>query len=601
MLRIWATLRELFNVLPAGAKRFYITYSIVTGMLAILDTVALALVVFVMTALTSAEPLSLPLIGELPETATIWIVVLVCALFILKGVLATLLHWVATRRFAVYELDVGNRLFSSFTRSSWERRSEYSTAEITRIVDGSVANANRGFLLPLSQIPGNALTFVAVLAVLVVAQPLAAALAAVYLTLVSLFVFFVVNRRARNEGTRARNFTYRVARVMTEMIEALKEITLRGKLDEVGAQVSDNRRVSTHARANIAFLSIVPKYTFEAALIGGFLLIGGVTALVQGADAAIVAVGLFAATGFRMLPAMNAVQSAFTTASSSEVYAQDVIKELRHLSSEREVPLDRAHNDSTPLPTNPIALSLNDVGFRYPGATENALTGIDLDVPMGSQLAVVGPSGAGKSTLIDLFLGLSRPTSGTIEIDGTPLSGIFDQWRLRVGYVPQRVALFDASIAQNIALTWGDEFDEEKVRDCLERAQLTELLDRPNGIHERIGERGGVISGGQQQRMGIARALYTDPLVLVLDEATSALDTATENRVTEAMRKLQGEVTFITIAHRLATIRDYEKICYLEGGKVLGQGTFEELVNQVPAFGIQASLAGLGIENGGTQ
>ncbi len=589
---------DLFEVLPNGARRFYLVYSVVTGLLAILDTLALALVVLVTTTFVTGNQIALPVVGRLPESATVWLLVLVCVIFIAKGVFAIALHWVATRRFAKYELEVGDQLFKYFTRTSWENRSAVSTAEITRIVDGSIASANRAFLVPLSQIPVNAVTFISVLMVLVVAQPLAAALAAVYLTLVSLFVFLVISRRAREQGVRSRTYGYKVARVMTEMIEALKEITLRGKLDEVGAYVTENRRIATRARSNLAFLAIVPKYTFESALIGGFLLVGGVTYLVQGQESAVMALGLFAVTGFRMMPAMNGVQSSFTSASSSEVYALEVIKNLRRLKEEQLDPAELASNDVVAMPEHPKVLELENVGFRYPKAEVDALTEIDLSVPFGSSLAVVGPSGAGKSTLIDLLLGLSKPSSGAIQIDGLPMEDVFEQWRTRVGYVPQRVALFDASIAQNIALTWGEDFDEEKVIRALQRAQLSELLERPEGIHAHIGERGNVISGGQQQRLGIARALYTDPLVLILDEATSALDTATESRVTDSMKQLQGEVTFVTIAHRLSTIRDYEQVCYIENGRILGVGTFNELTSQVPAFAIQASLAGLLEEDG---
>lgn len=593
MKSMWRTLNELFDIMPNGARRFYLIYSILTGMLAGLDTVALALVVVTMSAFASGKPIEIPLIGELPESATIWIVILVCALFILKGVLAILLHWVATRRFAGYELEVGDRIFRAFTKAPWESRSAYSTAEVTRIIDGSMANANRGFLLPLSQIPGNALTFISVLAVLIVAQPLAALLAGVYFTAVSLFVFMYISRRAREQGITSRNFTYLVARIMTEMIDALKEITLRGKLAEVGKFISTNREKATTARARLAFLAVIPKYTFESALIGGFLLVGGVVYLVQGPATAVMAVGLFAATGFRMMPAMNSVQSSFTTASSSEVYARDAIEQLHRLETQVEQPHAQATPAVTQVLQTPKMLSLTNVGFTYPKSEHAALQDINLDVPFGSRVAIVGPSGAGKSTLIDILLGLSSPTQGEIAIDGRPLDEVFNEWRTKVGYVPQRVALFDASIAQNVALTWDGEYDEARVIRALERAQLTELLDRPEGINATIGERGVSISGGQQQRLGIARALYTEPLVLVLDEATSALDTATENRVTEAMRELEGDVTFVTIAHRLSTVKDYNQICYLENGEILGKGSFASLIEQVPNFAIQARLAGL--------
>lgn len=592
MKGLWRTLVDLFDVLPKGAKPFYIWYSIVTGALAILDTVALALIVAVVTPLASGEPISLPVIGEVGGTAPVWIVVLICGLFLLKGALAITLHWFATRRFARYELEVGDALFRAYTHSSWEKRSRLSTAEVTRIVDSSMANTNLGFILPLSQVPGNALTFVSVLAVLVVAQPATAAVALVYLSSFSAIMLFVIARRARRAGNDNRGYAYRVATIMTEMVDALKEVVLRGKLDEIGRVVSRNRAVATRARANISFLGIVPKYAFESALIGGFLIIGGSAYLIGGIAEAMTAVALFAATGFRMIPAMTTVQSSFTTAGANEVYARDVIRQLTEARSDDSVAAAQAADRGT-LPDRPKVLELRDVHFRYPGGERDVLEGLSLSIPFGSSLAVVGPSGAGKSTLIDILLGLSVPTDGALAIDGQDLTDVLRQWRASVGYVPQRVALFDASIAQNVALTWEQDYDAERVRDALERAHLGELASRGEGIEAHIGERGASISGGQQQRMGIARALYSDPLVMVMDEATSSLDTATENRVTESMQELRGEVTFITVAHRLATVRNYDQICYLDGGRIQGQGTFQEVVAQVPAFKVQAELAGL--------
>jgi len=591
MKSLWHTLVELFGVLPKGAKPFYVWYSIVTSALAILDTLALALIVAVVTPIASDQEIRLPVIGHIPSESIVWIIVVICGLFLLKSVLAILLHWFATRRFARYELQVGDALFRAYTHSSWEKRSQISTAEVTRIVDSSMANANLGFILPLSQVPGNVLTFVSVLTVLVVAQPATAVVALLYLSAFSALMLLVISRRARQAGLNNRKYAYRVATIMTEMVDALKEVALRGKLDEIGGVISKNRRIATRARANISFLGIVPKYAFESALIGGFLVIGGSAYLMDGMAAAMTAVALFAATGFRMIPAMTTVQSAFTTAGANEVYARDVIRELSAAS--REDVMSAQAEDRAVLPQQTRSIELRDVCFRYPGAEQNVLDGLALTVPFGSSLAVVGPSGAGKSTLIDILLGLSVPTSGELLVDEVPITDVMKQWRSRVGYVPQRVALFDASIAQNVALTWEDDYDPERVRIALERAHLGELAQRGRGIEEHIGERGAAISGGQQQRLGIARALYSDPLVMVMDEATSALDTATENRVTESMRELQGEVTFITVAHRLATIRDYDQVCYLDRGSILGRGTFDEVVAQVPEFKLQAELAGL--------
>lgn len=591
MRSLWRTLVELTAVMPKGARPFYIWYSIVTGALSILDTVALALVVLTVAPLVTGEPIDLPVIGTIPQSATVMIAVIVCALFILKGVLAVAMHWVATRRFAKFELEVGDELFRRYMRSSWEERAGMSTAEVVRLIDTSMANANLAFLLPLSQIPTNALTFVAVLAVLVAAQPLTALIAFLYLAAVALFMYFVVTRRSRLAGQHHRRYGYFTSRIMSEMVDALKEVTLRNKLDGAGRVVTKNRRRSTRARANLSFLGIVPKYAYESALIGGFLLIGGISFLIGGPAGAVTSVTLFAATGFRMIPALNSVQSSLTVATANEVHAKDVIREIGIGRRIEKRFVERL--DSETLPENPRTLELSDVHFRYPDAQSDVLHGLSLTVPFGTSLAVVGPSGAGKSTLIDILLGLSEPTGGEILIDGVPLQHMMAQWRGRVGYVPQRVALFDASVAQNVALTWENDWDPDRVVAALERAHLGDFVQRGSGITEPIGERGRSISGGQQQRLGIARALYTDPLIMVMDEATSSLDTATENRVTESMRELQGEVTFITVAHRLATIRDYDQVCYLDQGRIQGAGTFEEVVEQVPDFRIQATLAGL--------
>lgn len=593
MKEIWTTLWQLFAVLPKGAKGYYVRYSIFTSLLASLDVVALGLIASLITPIASGGNPSLPFFGDVSQQQLPWLIILICVLFVLKSTLAIFLHWRATRRFARYELEVGNRLFRAYTHSSWETRSQLSTAEITRIVDSSMANTNLGFILALSQLPNNAVTFLAMFAVLVLTEPLSALVAIVYLGLVSLAMLLVITRRSKQAGRVNRNTAYKVATLMTEMVDALKEVTLRNKLSEVGEVVSSYRRVATRARANMSFLGIVPRYSLDAALIGGFVIIGGISFAFGGLSAALVSVAMFAATGFRMIPAMNNVQASFTNSSANLVFARDIIRELKRAETDHAVQtVDRLE---PAFPDTPRVLRLENVTYRYPGSEHDVLKNINLEIPFGSRVGIVGPSGAGKSTLIDIILGLSTPTAGEVNVDGLPIDEVLKQWRSQVGYVPQRVTLFNGSIAQNVALTWTDDFEEDRVKDVLERAQLSELvIDRARGLNERVGERGVSISGGQQQRLGIARALYPDPKVLVFDEATSALDTGTESRVTKAMDNLAGQVTFITIAHRLSTIKEYDLVCYFDQGELLGAGSFDELQRQVPDFAVQAGLAGLG-------
>lgn len=595
MRRVWELLKELLPLLPQGAQRYFVWYMIATTAVTVLDVIAVSMLAIVIGPALTGGSLTLPLIGEITADMAPLFALIACVLIILKSVLTLLLHWHATRRFAKYELAIGDRMFRAYINSSWEQRSKRSVAEITRIADGGIANTMAGFLLPLMRVPASICTFVLVLAVLVFVDPWICLITVVYLGLIALMVHQLVTKRALEASQVNLLFSYRVAILMTEMMEALKELSLRNRLGDVANLVTDNRQRSVRARANGSILGLIPGFVFEAALIGGILLVGGFSFVQGGFTAALTSVALFATAGFRLIPAINGIQGGLVQAVASIPSASDVIGDL--IASEKDMATSTTPADIAELAERPDRLILDDVRFRYPSASEDVIRGMSLDIPLGSSVGIVGPSGAGKSTLIDLLLGLSLPSSGQIRIDGDPLTSVLRQWRGRVGYVPQRVALFDGTIAQNVALTWSDEIDRERVTRALDRAQLGTLVaSRSGGIDERIGERGVSLSGGQQQRLGIARALYTDPLVLVLDEATSSLDTKTEDEVTKSIRALQGEVTLISVAHRLSTIKDYDRVCYVDNGVIVSQGTFREVATALPSFAEQVLLAGLASE-----
>jgi len=586
---VWRTLQGLLPLLPGRARRFLAGYVAASSSLALLDIAALGLLALTLAPMVQGDPVVLPLVGQVEPSGYVGIVVAVSVLIVAKGVVAVAVQWVVTRRFARYELEIGDRLFEAYLRAPWTDRLARNTSQLVRLADVGIANATAGFLLPVAGLPALGATFLAVLLVLVVAEPVTAGLTLAYLGVVGLVMYVFVSRRSVVAGRVNRDYSFRVARLMTEMVGALKEITLRDKADEVAAVVHADRRHTTRARANLQFLSSMPRYVIEAALVGGFLLVGGVAYATGGASAAFSALALFGVAGFRMVPAVTSFQAVIAMTSSNVPHVQAVIGDVA--AAERYV-ANAETVGRAPLEREPEMLRLRGVGFSYPGAARPALHDVDLDVPIGSSLALVGRSGAGKTTLVDVLLGLLEPSEGTIELDGRPLSEVLAAWRSRVGYVPQEVSLFDASLAQNVALTWSDDLDLERVRDCLERAQLGELVAE-RGLDARIGDRGLALSGGQRQRLGIARALYVDPLVLVLDEATSALDTQTEASVSAALAPLRGEVTVIAVAHRLSTVRSMDQVCFMADGTIAARGTFDELVAAVPDFAAQAQLAGL--------
>ncbi|MBM7504162.1 ABC transporter ATP-binding protein [Agromyces aurantiacus] len=587
----WRLYQQVLSALPRAARRFLLWYAILQGLLAILDGAALALLAVVLSPLVGGQAVTLPILGEISGAGVLVPLAIVCLLIVLKGVLALVLYWAATRRFAAYELDLGSRVFEGFTRAPWIERLRRNSSDLVRITDSSVATTIAGFVLPGASLIGEALNFVTLLTVLAVAQPFIGAITLVYLGLVGLFLNRQISRRTRQAGLVALRYSLRSSRLITEMIAALKEVTLRGMANDVAAVVRDNRTHSTRARANAQFLGQVPRYTLETAIIVGIGIVGLVGWLTGGIAGATAAVAIFGLAGFRMAPSVVRFQGVLSQLNVSAPHAQAVVDEIQRSEALTAHLSDR---ESLPLPQRPSVIRFESVSFTYAPDVEQAVSEISLEIPFGSTVAFVGASGAGKSTIVDLLLGLIEPTAGRVMIDDVPLTALTEAWRRRVAYVPQEVSLFDATVAQNVALTWTGSYDAERVRTALDRAHMLDAVEsRFGGIDGRIGERGMALSGGQRQRLGIARALYVDPLVLVMDEATSALDTATEAAVTQSIAELRGSTTTVTVAHRLATIKDADRIFFLSGGRLVAQGTFDELVLAVPEFATQAALAGL--------
>lgn len=598
MTSLFRTVRTLLALLPPGSRRFVITFAIASGALAILDVAALGLLALTLAPMISSTTLTLPVLGTFEEPGDfLWLLVAVGVLIVLKSVLAVTLQWFATRKFARFEQDLGRQLLDAFFVSPWTDRLGRNSTDLVRSTDVGVATTVSGVLIPFAMLSGEVFTFVAVMLVLVVAQPLMAVVTVVYFGIVGAFLYGWVLRRAVAAGTANREYSARAVRLVSEMVASLKEITLRDKGGEVSSLVQGVRRHSSQARADMSFLGVVPRYVLEASLVGGFALaalVGSVGG--DGLNGALTSLALFGVAGFRIVPSITRFQSIMAQTAASIPFAQKVIDEIAR--GKRHAEVRQLAGRGTDLPDDAREMIFDDVSFRYPKSDRDAVSGVHVRIPFGSSVALVGASGSGKSTLVDMVLGLLEPTAGEIRVDDLPLTGVLASWRSRVGYVPQEVSLFDASVAQNVALSWTEDgIDRDRVRRALERAQVLDIVEaRDGGIDAPIGERGMNLSGGQRQRIGIARALYAEPMVLIMDEATSALDTGTEALVTQAIQELRGDVTVVVVAHRLATIRHSDAVCFMRDGQMVVSGSFAEVVAAEPDFAHQAALAGLADE-----
>lgn len=593
MGHIVQTLRRLLPFLPSSARVFLVVFATVSAVLALIDIAALMLLALALAGTVAGAGVSLPLVGSVSQEQIVLLILILALVVVAKSAANVWLQWIATRRFASYELAVGQELFNAYIRSTWTDRMSRNSAQIVQMSDTGIASVIAGFLLPVMTLPGMLVTAVGVVGIIVVSQPLTALVTVVYLGAIAMLQYFVLSGKTRQAARVARDSSLRVAALISGMVAALKEITLRDKADEVSEVVRQTRERTAQARANSSFLAAVPRFIFDSAIIGGFIVVGGAAYLTNKGDmgATISAVALFGIAGFRLVPSLTGFQSVVTRTITSSPYVDRVIADIQ---ASKVFLADPETLGGRSLESAPRVLELRGVGFTFPGSETPAVRDVDLRIPMGSTVGVAGASGAGKSTLIDLLLGLLTPTVGDLSVDGEPMQDVLGSWRQHVGYVPQEVALFDGTIAQNIALSWSDDYDHDRVVDAARRAQLWSVIEaRSDGLATRVGERGLSLSGGQRQRLGIARALYSDPLVLVLDEATSALDSKTESDVAEAIRDLRGDVTVIAVAHRLSTIRDSDQIVFMQEGTVAARGTFDEVVASNESFAAQAHLAGL--------
>jgi ABC-type multidrug transport system fused ATPase/permease subunit len=223
-------------------------------------------------------------------------------------------------------------------------------------------------------------------------------------------------------------------------------------------------------------------------------------------------------------------------------------------------------------------LEIKNISFAYPNTDDNVLENISFDIEEGQSIGLIGPSGAGKTTLVDIILSLLKPSDGEILIDGTNIEDLGGQWNSIIGYVPQSLYILDDSIRRNVAFGEPIEnIDDKKVWEALRIAQLDDFVKTlPNQLETQVGEWGTRFSGGQRQRMAIARALYRNPEILVLDEATAALDNETEKDVMQAIENLQGYKTLIIVAHRLSTVQNCDTIY-----EVKDKGIFEKNKEEV--------------------
>ncbi len=520
--------------------------------------------------ITSADQLVLPLTVAFAAAALI------------AGTIRILLLWVSTRLAYATGADLSIEVYRRTLYQPYRVHVARNSSEVISGITNKVNGVVFGVLLPLLTLVSSIVLLVAITLALIAIDPMVASVAAVGFGASYMLITWLARQRLKRNSQRIAYEQTQVVKALQEGLGGIRDVLLDG----TQPVYCDIYRQADHplrrAQGNNVFISQSPRSIMEAL---GMVLIAALAYALSrqpgGVATALPVLGALALGAQRLLPALQSIYGAWASIAGNHASLADTIELL-----DQPLPAEILQSAPAPLPFQD-AIRFDAVRFRYTNDAPWVLDGLNLTIPKGARVGIVGSTGSGKSTTLDLLMGLLTPTEGELLVDGEPVQGNrLRAWQQTIAHVPQSIYLADTTLAENIAFGVPPEaIDLDRVQRAARQAQIADFIEsRPEGYNAFVGERGIRLSGGQRQRIGVARALYKQASVLVFDEATSALDNATEQSVMDAIEGLSRDLTILLIAHRLTTVRRCDNIVELEHGRVVAQGTYEQLLECSPSF-----------------
>ena len=509
---------------------------------------------------------------------------------LLSIILSRKILFFISRRGSIISTELASKLFSRGLTELRRRSTQQNLYALTNGVQGVTLGVIGVAIILVADFSLLIVLLIGLLAVDVVV----AISAFIIFAAVGLLLYKIMHIRTAKLAQENMKYAVEGAETVIELLENFREYFVRNRRKILISKFETNRSLLAESLAELSFMPTLSKYIVEASVLFSALIISAIQFSLQDASKAVATLSIFLAAGSRIAPAALRLQQGLISIKGnleSSALTLDLITESRdwEILPEIDYEFDKNYLGFSP------EIEIRNLNFSYPGRDEAVLLGVNLDLGPGEFLAVVGKSGAGKSTLVDALLGLVVPSQGSVLISNKDPKSCLMSWPGAIAYVPQETHLLNGSLRSNICLGFKEgEFSDSEILDVLELAQLQDFLSGlNNGLDTAVGEYGVGLSGGQRQRLGIARALLTKPKLIILDEATSSLDAQTESEINQAVYSLKGSVTVVIIAHRLATVRNADKVAYLSNGKIETLGSFEEVRKQIPDFDAQAKLMGL--------
>ena len=506
--------------------------------------------------------------------------VIVLVMLTFSTVIAMFTTWRLSIFGARIGTEIADRLYSYYMQQSWQFHASGSSAQLTKQVSTEAARISNDIIQPLMQMNSKLVLALFISISIVIYDPVIAILGLFIFSLAYFVLYRLVRQKLESNGQQLSEVSTQRFRLMNEGFGGIKDVLLLNRSHDFITRFHDSGKVYARARGTNIAISQVPRYFIELIAFGAMISLVLVLIKVHSGNLGEVLpiLAVYALAAFKLLPALQQIYSSLSVIKGNVAAFEAVKDDLQRSIENQKIVSETLIVTSINLYKN---IALNDIAFSYPGKDRAAVDGVNMSIPVNSVIGLVGSSGSGKSTLIDLLLGLLTPQQGSIYVDDIRITADNKRaWQDLLGFVPQSIFLSEGSIAENIAFGIpAKDISLKQVNKALNLANLTELVEQlPDGVNTKVGERGVQLSGGQRQRIGIARALYHEAEVLVFDEATSALDGITEKIVMDAIHEFSGQKTIIMIAHRLKTVEKCDLIYFMEHGKIIDQGTYQELV-----------------------
>jgi len=587
---MYKLIKELFQLLtPNQRQNFYILQVLVVFMalFEILGVASIAPFMALVGDMSILEQENIfsqvyKLSGMISHSQFVFFVgVAVLIILLISAIISTLTTWKLAMFATKVGSEISDRLYSHYLKQNWLFHASGSSAQLTKKIANESSRVTSLVLQPLMMINAKIVLALFMSSAIFIYNPKVAIIGLV-IFLISYLILYKFVRKVLHRNGKAISDVFELRyRLMNEGFGGIKDILLLGCDDSFIKRFEDSSKTLAYSQGTNIALAQVPRYFMELVAFGSMIALVLYLIVAHEGDLGLVLpiLSVYALAGFKLLPAFQQVYNNVANIKGNISAFESIHQDLIDSTKQNFITLKDEGKYEKNIHSR-VDITLTNIEFAYPGKSKLAISQLNMKINANSVIGIVGPSGSGKSTLIDILLGLIKPQSGILMVDGQEINKHnLRAWQNSIGFVPQSIFLSEGNIAENIAFGVPEkEIDYDKVKKSLNLAHLdkfVELLDQ--GIFTKVGERGVQLSGGQRQRIGIARALYNEVDVLMFDEATSALDGITEKMIMEAIHDFSGKKTVIMIAHRLKTVKKCDYIFLMEEGKIIDEGSYNQL------------------------